>query len=150
MITAAGRERFPENIFLGTGNMTNQIEKTFIKLSQEWRDLAKATPKEKALPRQADLTALACLLIVVEWEEYLEESINSEVQENINIAESHWSHSALSEIDRKIELVIQFRSGQLAGLSTIEQSLRKAMQKVISRLEGVQSTDNGSASESYG
>lgn len=42
-------------------------ERIFVSLCGKWQTIARATPDQKPMPREADLYSLACLLVATEW-----------------------------------------------------------------------------------
>jgi hypothetical protein len=46
---------------------TSMSERVFLHLARDWQLLVGAAPKDTILPREADVGALACLLLSVEW-----------------------------------------------------------------------------------
>jgi hypothetical protein len=66
-------------------------EQAFLTLAREWQDIAAKTGPDCALPWQADTTALACLLLAVEWGEQFTEAVNPLIEENKGMAFSRWS-----------------------------------------------------------
>ena len=63
-------------------------ERVFVELSREWFAIAKNTPKDRALPRDADLLTLACIMLAVEWGKTFSEVANAQMGINRAFAEN--------------------------------------------------------------
>ena len=68
--------------------MPTIAERAFVELSREWFAIAKNTPKDQALPRDADLLTLACILLAVEWGKTFSEVANAQMGINRTFAEN--------------------------------------------------------------
>ena len=78
--------------------MPTIAERAFIQLSRAWLVAAKKTPNDNALPRDADLNALSCILLSVEWGKTFTEVSRCQIEINRTAAENRRHPSWADEL----------------------------------------------------
>lgn len=71
--------------------MSQNIEQTFMQLARDWSRITEKANADCPMPRQADLISFACLLLAVEWDDYLTDTVITIILENERLAYSRWS-----------------------------------------------------------
>lgn len=77
-------------------------ERAFIELSRAWLTAAKKTPNDAALPRDADIKALSCIMLSVEWGKSFTEVARSQMESNRYAAEIRRKLSWADELPWKL------------------------------------------------
>ena len=77
-------------------------ERAFIHLSRAWLIVAKKTPNDEALPRDADIMSLSCILLSVERGKTFTEVARNQMEENRVAAENRRKPSWADELPWKL------------------------------------------------
>lgn len=79
---------------------TTAVDQALIALARKWRDITAKVKRDCALPEDADMLALSCLILAAEWGDHLTKSVNPVLEENAGLADARWTMHSYSDIEK--------------------------------------------------